>query len=79
MCCSTIKFSLKNAHPISLKIFDAKDNLINEIMNGTLDIGNYRIVWNGKDNVGNEVEKGIYYYQVDSSDNLMSIGPIYVK
>ena len=79
MCSSTIKFTLKVSDFISIKIFDSKNNLINEIINGVLDTGYYNIVWDGKSETGADVEKGIYYYEMGKNDNIKTVGPIFVK
>lgn len=79
MCCGTIKFSIKKAEMISLKIYDSNEKFVNEILNGNLGEGSYQIIWDGKDNFGNNVTKGIYYYQLDNSEKLKIIGPIFIK
>ena len=79
MCSSTIKFTLKAQNFITIKIFDSKNNLINEIINGVLDMGYYNIVWNGKSKKGVDVEKGIYYYEMDNNNAVKTVGPIFVQ
>ncbi len=76
---STIKFSLNESNNISIKIFDTKDHLIEELLNGNLNKGSYSLSWDCKDINGISVEKGVYYYHIDGTPMQNSVGPIFVN
>jgi len=77
--CSKIKFTIKHHHYVNVKIFDSNDNFITQIIKGKLDTGDYNIIWNEKNSMGQNVSKGIYYYQMDSGENSKYISPLYVR
>jgi flagellar hook assembly protein FlgD len=41
--------------------------------------GNYKIIWDGKDNSGNEVSSGIYFYQLKTAEYISSKKMVLLK
>ena len=52
-----------------ISIYDLKGELINQIFNGRLRIGKNQFIWNGNNDMGNEVSSGIYIIKFESEDN----------
>ncbi|MDD2230296.1 MAG: FlgD immunoglobulin-like domain containing protein [Candidatus Cloacimonetes bacterium] len=62
---TTIGFTLPHAGNTSLEIFNLKGQLVKELYSNTdLALGEHSSVWDGKDNNGNPVSSGIYYYRL---------------
>ena len=52
-----------------ISIYDLKGELINQIFNGRLRIGKNQFIWNGNNDMGNEVSSGIYIIKFESEDS----------
>ncbi len=49
---------------VSLHIYNITGQLVKTLVNGEQEPGYYRVIWDGKDNKGNEVTSGIYLYKI---------------
>jgi len=58
------------AHPIhtSLRIYNVLGQLVRTLVNEPKEPGTYEVIWDGKDQNGNEVASGVYFYQLQASD-----------
>lgn len=65
---TTIKFSIMESGPVSLKIFDPKGRLVKNLVEGKLDAGNYIYTWSGVNKFGQNVSSGLYFYRIDAGD-----------
>jgi hypothetical protein len=63
---TTISFSVKEASPVSIEVFNVKGQLVKTLINDVQEAGNHNVVWNGKDNNGRAVSSGIYYYKMNT-------------
>jgi C1A family cysteine protease len=63
---TTLSFSLKETGHVCIEIFNLKGQKVNTLENRTLKAGDHSIVWNGKDQVGNNVPSGIYFSRFDN-------------
>lgn len=63
---TTIKFSLRESSWITLNIFDIRGTLIKCLAKGHYSNGSHSVAWDGKDNDGNSVSNGLYYYNLDN-------------
>ena len=60
---TTIEFSLKYPGYICLEIYNIRGQKINTLVDEFKDAGYHHIIWNGKDDSGNSVSSGLYFYQ----------------
>ncbi len=63
---TSIRFSLKEAGPVKLNIYNVRGQLVKSLVNTDLPSGNHQIFWNGKDERGAAVASGIYLYRMES-------------
>lgn len=63
----TVPTNLTNQN-VSLKIFDINGNLISELINQPLSSGNYIYRWEGKNNSGQNVSSGVYFFNIRIAD-----------
>ncbi|MCK9158716.1 MAG: FlgD immunoglobulin-like domain containing protein [Candidatus Cloacimonetes bacterium] len=63
---TTICYSVPTDGEVNLAIYNAKGQLINTLISGHRNKGNYQIVWQGKDAKGNSVASGLYFTRLVS-------------
>ncbi len=59
---TTIQFGLPQAEQVSLKIYDINGKLVRDLFTGMKDAGTHTLLWNGRDNAGQKVSSGVYFY-----------------
>ncbi|MFQ5638192.1 MAG: chitobiase/beta-hexosaminidase C-terminal domain-containing protein, partial [bacterium] len=59
-----ISFDLPETQHVEITIFNATGQRIKTIANRRHEAGTYSIVWNARDNLGNPVGSGIYFYRI---------------
>lgn len=63
---TTISFSLPKAEKVNLNIYNLKGQLVKTLyQDNQCSAGVNSVVWNGKDNKGNSVSSGIYFYRLN--------------
>jgi len=63
---TTISFSLREASQTRVEIFNSKGQKVRTLLNDTKAAGDHSIVWNGKDDSGQELGSGIYFFRMQS-------------
>jgi len=61
---TTISFSVKEAAPVTIEIYNVKGQSVKTLVSETKVAGNHSVVWNGKDNNGRNVTSGVYFYKM---------------
>jgi hypothetical protein len=57
---TTIPYSVDSAGKITICIYNTLGQLVRTLMNDTRQSGQYAVVWNGTNDVGNDVTSGVY-------------------
>jgi hypothetical protein len=63
-----IKFSIKEAGKVQLKIYNMQGQSVNTLMNRYAGPGAYNASWNGTNSLGQKVPSGVYYYELQVND-----------
>jgi hypothetical protein len=63
-----ISFNLPRKDNVSVKIFNVKGQLVNTLLNKEMEAGENTVTWTGNDNNGNPVGSGVYFYQIQTTD-----------
>lgn len=66
---TTIRYSISSPEKVSIKIYDVSGQLIKEISENQNQAGEYEVVWDGKNNLGERVSTGTYFYQLVVGDH----------
>ncbi len=53
---------------LSLTIYDVRGRRVRILMHEEIAPGSYTIHWDGRDNHGEHVPSGVYFYRLDSKD-----------
>jgi hypothetical protein len=61
---TTISFDLEEKMPIGLSIYDVRGRPVRRLMDGVVDPGHHRIIWDGKDERGDHLPSGVYLYRL---------------
>jgi hypothetical protein len=69
---TSIKFSLAEAAPVSLSIFDLEGRLVKRILTAGLSAGTHRYDWDGTDAGAKPVSSGVYLYQLNAGSRTVT-------
>lgn len=61
---TTIRFALPTAGEATLAVFDASGRRVATLLDGPQAAGAHEVVWGGRDDAGNTVPTGIYFYRL---------------
>jgi len=65
---TTIRFSLARPNKVTISIYSINGQLVKSLVNGSYDIGNHSVIWNGLDDIGHPVSSGVYFYRMTTSE-----------
>ncbi|MDP2173158.1 MAG: choice-of-anchor J domain-containing protein [Candidatus Cloacimonadaceae bacterium] len=63
---TTIRFSIKDAAPVTIQIYNVKGQLVKTLVNEIKDSGNHNVIWKGLDNNNRPVSSGVYFYKMNT-------------
>ena len=69
---TVIRFELADAGPVRLDIFDITGRRIRTLVDQFYNAGSIEIVWDSRDNAGNEVASGVYVYRLQTAQSSFS-------
>lgn len=69
---TVIEYGISNASQVTLTVYDIMGRSVVTLVNGAMDRGIYRVVWNGKNVNGADVSSGIYFYQIKTQFGSMT-------
>jgi hypothetical protein len=69
---TTIALDLPQKAELEVNIYNAKGQLVKRLFGGVLEKGEHSFSWNGKDDNGNDVASGIYFYSAQQGDTRQS-------
>lgn len=67
---TTISYSTKTAGNVELAVYNLKGQKVRTLVNEHQNADNHTIEWNGKDNNGNKVASGVYFYKLSTKDEV---------
>jgi hypothetical protein len=63
---TSIEYSILKSAEVIISIYDIKGNVIKRHVQGMLSDGAYSVQWNGRNELGNSVASGIYFYRIEA-------------
>jgi len=63
-----IAYQVPQASNVSIHIYNIQGQVVRTLVDADRDAGDYRVVWNGRDDAGNEVATGIYLYRITAGN-----------
>jgi flagellar hook assembly protein FlgD len=65
---TSISYSVPQSSNVSLVIYNILGKKVRTLLNDSHSAGNYQVIWDGKDDLGNQVSSGMYLYALISGD-----------
>jgi hypothetical protein len=63
---TSIEFQLPRTEEVSVRVFNALGQEIRTLAAGTHQAGRHQLSWDGRDNAGQTVSAGVYFYRIDA-------------
>jgi hypothetical protein len=68
-----MEFTLNEPENVSLDIYNSEGKCIRKLIAGNkISTGKYTVIWDGKDNYGNDLPSGIYYFSLLGTKSILS-------
>lgn len=67
-----ISFSIPRSGKAVLEIYDVLGRRVKTLLNDRIPAGNYRIRWNGRNRWGQAVSSGVYFYRLQSGEQVLT-------
>ena len=65
---TTIQYSLPEAGPVSLKVYDMAGQVVRHLVNQQQGAGSHQVEWDGLDASGAPTANGVYFYELKAGD-----------
>jgi hypothetical protein len=65
---TTIEFTLPRRSRAILVVYNTLGQQVRKLADQSLPVGTHRLQWDGKDDMGNEVSSGVYFYRLEAGD-----------
>ncbi|PID28506.1 MAG: hypothetical protein CSB55_04560 [Candidatus Cloacimonadota bacterium] len=62
---TSISFSLPSAGKVNLAVYNTKGQKVKTLTEDVYEKGSHSVIWNGKDETGNAVSSGVYFYRLN--------------
>ncbi|MCK5738407.1 lamin tail domain-containing protein [bacterium] len=76
---TTINYDLPNASVVKLSVFNSIGQRIASLVNEEQVAGSYQVVWNARDDMGNAVSTGVYFYYIQADNFARTMKMLYIK
>jgi len=63
-----IEYQITKPMRVKLNVYDVQGRFMRELVNEEKSSGSYSVIWDGKDNSGNLVASGTYFYKIQSGE-----------
>lgn len=63
-----IHFQIPEDNFVNINIYNTLGQVVRNLVNAEYTAGNHKVVWDGRDNAGNNLTSGIYFYRFESGN-----------
>ncbi len=76
---TTIEYAVQQSSHVKLNIYNTLGQIVRTLVDEYETTGEYSVVWDGKDNSGNVVASGNYFYQIKTDGNALTKKMIFME
>lgn len=70
---TTIRFSIPQASRVDLAVFNSLGQKVRSLVQENLTAGTHKVTWDGRDNAGNPVTSGVYFYKINAGNKFSDV------
>ncbi|MDP6419695.1 MAG: FlgD immunoglobulin-like domain containing protein, partial [Candidatus Krumholzibacteria bacterium] len=63
-----IRFDLPDTRLVRLEIYDLLGRKVRSLLNSTMETGEHRVEWDGRNSQGEMQPSGVYFYRISAGD-----------
>lgn len=75
----TVLFDIPEAQPVRLILYDLLGRQLRRLIEGSWNIGRYRLTWDGRSEDGAEVAPGLYFLRLEMGDRSVTRPLVYMR
>ncbi len=76
---TTISFEIPDESQVKLAVYSSNGELVKTLLNEQKSAGKYTVVWDSKNNSGEKVAAGVYFYRLSSKDFVQTKSMLLLK
>ncbi len=76
---TSIHYRIPDASHVTLTVYNSLGQVVQTLVNKSLPAGEYSVRWNGRDQLGNKVSSGMYFYRIEAGDFIKTRKMILMK
>jgi hypothetical protein len=76
---TTIQYSVKETANVKIDVYNTKGQKVKTLVNEQKVAGDHTALWQGKDDSGNDVASGVYFYRLTSQNNTTAKKMLLIK
>lgn len=69
---TVIGYYLPQTRRVRLEVFDVRGCMVKMLVDESKSAGNHSVIWDGRDNNGDKVSSGIYFYRLTTGKNTLT-------
>ena len=74
-----IQYNLPTSSQVSLKVYNLMGQTVRDLVNAKNAAGVHRVTWDGRNDAGQKVESGIYFYRIEATRQAQGTGGRFVQ
>jgi len=74
-----IKFQMADFGPVQITVYNARGQKVRTLFRAQLAPGSYEVTWNGRDDTGNALASGIYFYRLQAGQMVATRKMLFLK
>jgi len=76
---TTISFNLQSTENVELSVYNIVGQKIVTLQNSLMNAGEHSVIWDGRDDKGNEIASGVYFYRLSAGNLTETKRMIFLK
>jgi len=76
---TVISYQLSENNFVQLNVFNSLGQIVRSLVNNSQTADNYSVTWKGKDDFGNNLPSGLYFYQLKTNDKSITRKMILIR
>lgn len=76
---TTIRYEIPKSSKVVIKVYNMLGQEVRTLVNGNKDRGRYEIVWDGRNQFGNQISSGVYLYRLEAGKVVKTKKMLFIK